>query len=264
MRNFSNTISLTKNARGVYSIDPILGCSSGTAINKKGCYNSCYAASISKAFGYNFTKHTLRGFESQSHLHAIKNKIDVIDFPFIRMGTMGEPSENWEHTINICESLQKPYQLSLFSEPVKEIVIITKHWKKLSSDLLERIGRLKICVNTSISPLDSEAQLKHRISEYERLKPFCRSILRVVSCDFNKENKKGLELSKVQDSIFKNYNVIDTIFRVNLNNKLVKDGIIKTTKSKFLGSKCNVSRHNKKSYFGKCDNCIEKCGIAMN
>ena len=36
MREYSNTITLTKNIRGVYSLDTILGCSNVTNKNKNG------------------------------------------------------------------------------------------------------------------------------------------------------------------------------------------------------------------------------------
>ena len=35
MREYTNTITFTKNVRGVYSLDPILGCASGMAENEK-------------------------------------------------------------------------------------------------------------------------------------------------------------------------------------------------------------------------------------
>jgi hypothetical protein len=38
MREYSSTISLAKNARGIYSLDTILGCSSGMDKNPKGCF----------------------------------------------------------------------------------------------------------------------------------------------------------------------------------------------------------------------------------
>ena len=138
MRSYSKSISLSVNSRGIYSIDPSIGCYSGTknGENKRGCYNDCYAARLSRIYGYDFSETVFRDFDSIGHLERIKREIRKTPFPFIRMGTMGDPSENWEHTINICEKIQRKTQLSLFNEEPKEIVIVTKHFNKLSTKQL--------------------------------------------------------------------------------------------------------------------------------
>lgn len=263
MREYTNKITLTENSRGIYSLDPSLGCSSGMLNKPKGCYNDCYAARYSKKYGYDFSKTVLRYFESESHKHRIIKQISKIKMPFIRMGTSGDPSENWAHTVNICEAISKKYQLSLFDQQEKEIVIITKHWTKLTNDQLKTISKYKICINTSVSALDDPNLLNDALEQYERLKPYCKSILRVVSCDFNKKNKKGKELAAIQDMLFRHNPVLDTVFRCNPSNPLVKDGIINIKKTKFLGKKCYVSKYNRKTYFGNCANCLEQCGVKM-
>ena len=263
MRSYSSVITLNKNRRGIYSIDPIMGCMHGMKTSEKGCYGDCYAARIAKRYGYDFGKNVLRQFDSNTHLHQIKNKIARNGFPFIRMGTMGDPSEDWDHTIKICEKIQRQHQLDLFNNDVKEIVIITKHWNVLTANQLNRIKKLKICINTSISVLDNFDLLDKGIKQYEILKKYCRSILRLVSCDFNIKNQLGYSLYKLQESIFKKYKVLDTVFRVGSQNDLVITGVINVHKTKFLGMPCLVSKYNKKTYFGKCGTCIEKCGIEM-
>ena len=216
MREYTNTITFTKNARGVYSLDPILGCSSGMAENEKGCYGDCYAVRYSRKYGYDFSKNVLRYFKDEKHIASIVNKINKIPLPFIRMGTSGEPSEDWEHTISIIE------KLGIIN---KEIVIISKHWKQLTDEQLIRLSKFNVCVNTSVSALDGK-MLDVGLLEYERLKPFCRSILRVVSCDFNLDNLEGESLDRIQEKIFKKYDVLDTVLRVSLNNPLVTEGRI--------------------------------------
>ena len=263
MREYTNKITFTKNSRGIYSLDPSLGCFSGLESNKKGCYNDCYAARYSKKYGYDFSKTILRYFENESHKHKIIKQITKIDMPFIRMGTSGDPSENWEHTLDIIKIICSKYQLSLFPEQQKEIVIITKHWKTLTDKQLDFISKYNICINTSVSALDNEALLKKGLEQFKRLKPYCKSILRIVSCDFNQDNEKGNKLANIQKKLFKEYPIIDTVFRCSTNNKLVLDGIINIKKTKFLGKKCYVSKYNKKTYFGKCGNCLEMCGAKM-
>lgn len=250
MRSYSNKITLAENGRGIWNLDPIMGCKSGVTENKKGCYGDCYAARNARIYGYDFSENILRDFENEKHLNSIVRKINRLKFPFIRMGNSGDPSENWEHTLKILEQLG----------PInKEIVIITKHWTKLTLDQLDRLSKFNVCINTSVSAFDEN--LHQNIQQYELLKPYCKSILRCVSFDFNLKNKKGLSFNMLQDWIFQNYDVLDTVFRCGTSNELYKEGIINIKETKFLGKKCYVSKFNKKTFFGKCDACIEKCGV---
>jgi len=254
MRSYSKKITLTENGRGIWTIDPIMGCKSGLKKDKKGCFSDCYAARNARIYGYDFTENVLRDFENEKHLKSIINKAKKIEFPFIRMGNSGDPSENWEHTLYILEKLK---------DVDKQFIIITRHWKKLNKQQLERLKKLNVCINTSISPIDDETQLNKNIEQYEILKNYCKSVLRCVSFNFNKNNKKGLKYSLTQDWIFNNYDVLDTVFRCSKSNYLYKDGIINIKETKFLGNKCYVSKFNPKTYFGKCNNCLEKCGLHL-
>lgn len=263
MRTYSNIISLTKNSRGVYSLDPSLGCKSGLEESVNGCFNDCYANRIAKIYGYDFSKTVFRDFTDIQHLNRIKNQIKKVSLPFIRMGTMGDPSENWEHTVKICELVQTENQFKLFDEKPKEIVIITKHWNALNQNQLDRLQKLNVCINTSISALDKEDKIEYLLNQFDILKKYCRSILRVVTFDFNKENQEGLKLSIIQDQIIKDRSFIDTVFRASKRNPMVLNGIINIHKTKFLGKNALVSKMNKKTYFGNCKNCIEMCGVKM-
>lgn len=255
MKEYSNKIALIKNGRGIYCIDTSIGCYSGTLNNPNGCYNDCYALRASKRYGYDFTKTVLREFESERHKRQILIEISKIKLDFIRIGCSGDPSENWEHCIKILNTLKKCN---------KEIVIITKHWNLLTDSQLMQLSEMNVCINTSVSALDNADVLHKNLCQYNRLKPFCKSILRVVSCDFNKKNPQGLLLSKIQDKLFIYENVIDTIFRPSKNNLLVTDEIINVSKGVFNNNKALVSKFNRKTYSGKCDSCKEMCGISLN
>lgn len=252
MREFSNKITLTKNFRGVYDLDTSKGCYSGLLNNPKGCYNDCYAARYSKKYGYNFSKTFLRNFENDKHKEKIINEINKIDLPFIRIGVTGDPSENWEHTINIIKNISKCEKI---------IVLITKHWNLLTIKQLNELSKHNICINTSISALDNQLLLKHRISQYYTIKKYCKSILRIISCDFNIKNKLGKKLHNIQNELFDNDNVLDTILRVYKKNDLVLNKIINIEEIKFLGKKCNFSMNNKNAFIGYCNDCKELCGI---
>ncbi len=256
MRDYSNKITLTKNSRGIYSLDTSMGCTSGTKNNKNGCYDDCYAARYGNKYGYNFSNTQLRFFEDEKHIKSIIRKINNIDSDFIRVGTSGDPSENWAHTIGVLEELEGIE---------KEIVIITKHFTKLKKDELRRLKNLNVCVNTSVSALDfleNKESIKNKIIEYTKLRNYSKSVLRVVSCDFNIVSSDGKFLNNIQDDLLNNYEVLETAFRCSPKNKYVTSGLINIEKGLFLGKKCNFSlRKDSNIYLGNCKGCIEKCGL---
>jgi hypothetical protein len=249
---YSNKIQLVRNGRGVYCIDTTMGCKSGMEANEKGCYNDCYAARIAKRYGYDFTKTVLRHFVNEKHKREILSEITKIKMPFIRIGVSGDPSENWQHTFNV---------LKVLSKSNTEIIIVTRHWTLLSEAQLIELSKMNVCINTSVSALDSEEMLYTAIEQYERIKPFCKSVLRIISCDFNLENEEGKRLSAIQHSLFKNEGTLDTVFRPSKKNKFITDGIINVKEQVFNGKKQLASKFNKKTYMGKCSTCKEMCGV---
>lgn len=262
MKTYNNIISLSKNGRGIWDLDTIKGCKSGLEYNENGCYNDCYALKIAKRYGIDFSKSVERNFKNENHKNSIINMIERIDMPFIRIGCSGDPSENWNHTLNIIEQIRNNSQLSLFDiSSKKQIVIITKHWTTLKQEQLEKIKKYNICINTSISALDTIEVIERCLNEYNILKKYCKSILRVVTCDFNENNIKGKEFAEIQRKLLKNENIIDTVFRPTLKNKLVTENIINIKKMSFNKSLAYISKYNKKTFTGKCENCLEMCGL---
>ena len=254
MREYSNKISITKNSRGIYSLDTSIGCASGMNNEDGGCYNDCYAAKSAKLYGYDFSKTILRSFINEKHRIKVVSQINKIKLDFIRIGTSGDPSENWDHTISIIK------QIDMCN---KQIVIITKHWTNLSIEQLDYLGTINVCINTSVSALDKPHLLSNSIDQYNILKKYCKSILRIVSCDFNLSNEIGNKLSIIQNELFKNDDIIDTILRLNRKNELIKNGIVNVKESTFLGKKALISKFNRNTYFGKCSNCHEMCGVLI-
>ena len=266
MKTYKPIITLVRNERGCYILDTVKGCSVCGKEKPLGCYDDCYAKNIASRYGFDFTNPIKRdfqydkeqiyfyGFEDEKHTSEIIGKIKNIKMPFIRIGEMGDPSEDWQHTINICR---------IISAAQKPIVIITKHWKIIPDELLTELSRANICINTSISALDSNSEISNRLEQYNRLKPYCKSVLRIVSCDFNKENPEGFFRAVIQNELFKNEKVIDTVFRPNAKNPLIVNGVIKTEKVKFLKQKMLASMRNKETYFGRCETCPDMCGINL-
>jgi hypothetical protein len=203
-------------------------------------------------------------FINDLHKQKIVKQIEKIDMPFIRIGCSGDPSENWEHTLNVIKGIKESSQLSLFDiSSKKQIVIITRHWKQLNDDQLQKIKKYNICINTSVSALDNDYLIKNSIDQYNKLKKYCKSVLRVVTCDFNENNETGKAKAEIQRLLLKNENVIDTVFRPSKNNEFVKNEIIKVKKMAFMKSVLLVSKYNKKTFLGKCESCLEMCGINL-
>lgn len=252
MNAYGNKITLSRNARGIYTVDPIIGCEHGIERNPKGCYGECYAASYAKRYGYDFGKNVRRYFDSDEHAAKIRKQINRIDMPFVRMGTSGDPSEDWKHTL---------YVLSKLKGITKEIVLITKHWNNLTEIQLETISGYNVCINTSVSALDYDDTLDNALEQYERIKPYCNSVLRVVSCEFNLQNPEGFKLNELQSKLLNYGGAIDTVLRIGKSNDLVTNGIVKIAELKFLGKKITASKANKSTYFGKCSSCKEMCGL---
>lgn len=255
MKLYSDKISLIQNSRGIYCLDTSIGCSSGISNEAGGCYNDCYAAKSAKIYGYDFSTTVLRKFKSEKHKREIISQIDKVKLDFIRIGCSGDPSENWQHCIDVIKVIQKSN---------KEIVIITKHWGILTDEQLQYLSTVNVCINTSVSALDKPELLTKSLQQFNRIKPYCKSILRIVSCDFNQDNEIGKQLSIIQDSLFSNIGTIDTIFRPSKKNPLVIGGIINSKVGVFNGSKQLMSKFNRKTYSGKCGNCKEMCGQNMN
>lgn len=250
MKIYSSKITLSKNDRGIYCLDTSVGCSSGMKDNSKGCYNDCYSAHFAKLYGYDFSTTILRHFTSKQHERNIITEINKASMPFIRIGCSGDPSENWEHCISI---------LKVIANCNKEVVIITRHWTLLTDGQLQYLSTINVCVNTSVSALDKDPY--RQVEQYKRLKPYCKAVLRIVSCDFNLDNPEGHRLHKIQATLFANGNTLDTVFRPNKNNPLVVNGVINTSTGLFNGKKCLMSKVNKKTYTGKCSSCHEMCGV---
>lgn len=264
MKKYKPEITLIKNNRGCYIIDTVKGCSGVNRKNPRGCYGDCYANNIASRYGFDFKNAVNRdfkrdteqlylfGFKDQRHENEIIEMIKKINMPFIRIGEMGDPSQDWEHTLNICD---------IISQAKKKIVIITKHWKSIPENLLPKLKNLDITINTSVSALDDTIDLDYKLDQYNRLKLYCNSVLRIVSCDFNKNNEIGEQKSIIQKMLFKNKNIVDTIFRPSINNIFVAEKIINVKKIKFLKSYVLASVYNDKSYFGDCKNCPDMCGV---
>ena len=235
--------------------------------NPNGCYSDCYAARTAKRYGLDFSKSVKRNFRNASHLAGIVRQLKRIDMPFVRIGCSGDPSEDWDHTIGVCLDIceiaraQSEFWPLLWRGFRNQIVIITRHWNILTEAHLRGMSQMNICVNTSVSAMDSPQEIYRSLSQYARLAPFCKSVLRVITCNFNRNNEHGRFMGEVQSELLRNPNVLETVFRPSPDNELVVSGAIIAKRAKFLSGYGLASKRLENIYFGYCQTCPEKCGF---
>jgi hypothetical protein len=253
MRRYKSILTASENRKGVLDVDTVKGCSSGLcAYPDGGCYGECYAAKTAKLYGIDFTKSISRK-PSRRHFvdtfYTVKNH----SASWYRIGTAGDPCHDWGNTLTVCEMLK---------DTGKTPVIITKHWTTISDSQLERFLSINAVFNTSVSGMDTEDELKHRISQIKRIKQAGgKSICRIVSCQYG-ESHWARECKQKQDYLFNLHPVIDNPLRCGKNNVHVLDGdIIITKKRQSIGGGKWVSVNSEDVYLGVCANCPDQCGV---
>ena len=252
-KQYKNWLTADVNEKGVLDVDTVKGCFAGMAARPgSGCYGGCYAANIANFRGFDFSKSVTRLVHSKAQARAIEKKIASAPNGFFRIGVMGDPCNAWEETVSVVEWLCE------FAVPV----IITKHWRILTDNQIERLIRCGTSLNTSISALDTAAELKHRKAQFFRFKlAGGNSVARIVSCEFNSENEEGAKMKATQAELFRLLPTIDNPLRASNSHPLVKSGVIILSKVKDISSERTISLENKETYVGHCAGCADVCGL---
>jgi hypothetical protein len=253
-RAYSTWLTAEVNSKGVLDVDVVKGCTAGMAANTpNGCYGNCYAAAIAKFRGIDFAQSVVRKVFSATHAKDIERTVKAAPLGFFRIGTMGDPCHAWEATCEIVE------WLSPFATPV----IVTKHWMKATDEQFRRLVQCGAVLNTSVSALDSPAQLTHRERQLARYADLGGdSIARIVSCEFNEADPLGAKMAAIQRRLFSKPPVIDNPLRVPRMHPLVKSGLIRLKVVKDLAANRTVSIHDDSAYVGHCGDCPDQCGLS--
>ncbi len=256
MRNYRNVLTVDINEKGVLDVDTVKGCTAGMAARPgTGCYGGCYAAKIATFRGLDFAQAVTRTVHTKAQARAIERAVAEAPQGFFRIGVMGDPCHAWEETVSTVE------WLSEYAHPV----VITKHWRTASDDQLKRLAACGTALNTSISALDTTAELKHRRREFFRFKLMGgNSVARIVSCDFNTDTADGARMKVIQDDLFTLRPTLDNPLRVPRNHPLVVAGVIRVTLVKDLESERTISLSNPSTYVGHCAGCPDVCGVTRD
>lgn len=254
LRRYSNVLTADVNEKGVLDVDVVKGCTMGMAARPDGgCYNACYAATIAKFRGLDFTQAVVRTVHTSAQARHIEQAVKSSPEGFFRVGTMGDPCHAWQETVETIEWLA----------PYATPILVTKHWHRATDEQFRRLVACGTILNTSISALDKPAELRHREREMERyVKLGGHSVARVVSCEFNESNPEGERMALIQKRLFAMPYVIDNPLRVPRTHPLVVQGIIKLTVMRDLKSMRTISIAQPNTYVGNCAGCPDKCGLS--
>ena len=253
-RLYHDSITASVNAKGCMDVDTVKGCTEGMRGEPGGCYGECYAAKIAERYGIDFGTSVSRGFVDQwQHRDIIIRQLRTHPATWYRIGTMGDPSHDWTHTLSVISRLR-------WAE--KTAVIVTKHWRVLTDDHLSRMQDLDIVVHTSTSGMDTEAQTRHRVGQYQRLKHYgIRSLNRIVTCAFG-DSEWAREAKRRQDYLLGLGPVIDTPLRLQPNNPRALSGDILTSRvTDAIGGGTLLSLHDERVFLGNCADCPDQCGV---
>jgi DNA-binding transcriptional ArsR family regulator len=212
LRTYQPVLTAVENQKGVLDVDTVKGCAAGmAAYPETGCYGECYANKTAKRYGIDFTVAVSRKLTPWTRIDVFQKVRDYYA-SWYRIGTAGDPCHDWDNTLEVCEYLQPTG---------KTPIIITKHWTPLSDSHLVRLKRVGAIVNTSLSGLDTDPQIKFRVKQMQRLEVAgIRSICRVVTCEYGDSEWAKAAKAK-QDYLLTLTPVIDNPLRASRQNPKV-------------------------------------------
>lgn len=245
-------LTASENRKGVLDVDTVKGCYSGMAAYPgTGCYGTCYAATTAKLYGRDFSVSVSRKPAPWSWREVWRQVRDY-RANWYRIGTAGDPCHDWENTVEVCEMLESTG---------KHPVIITKHWQTIGDGHLARLRVLNAVINTSVSALDTKAELKHRLRQIHRIRDAgLQSVARVVTCNFG-STEWGIERRAVQEQLLALSPNVDNPLRIPATDQRVIDGhLIVDRIAEAVGGGKSISLHRPDVYLGTCISCIDQCG----
>jgi hypothetical protein len=247
-------LTVTENRKGVLDVDTVKGCTSGMrSYPRGGCYGECYAARTAALYGRDFATSVSRQFQDICHRATIIKAMMARPSTWYRVGTAGDPCHDWIHTIAVLRELRWTK---------KTAVVITKHWTTLSEKQVGDLRWLGAVVNTSVSGLDTDQEITHRLEQRECLRGAgVRSVLRVVTCDYG-TSSWAQERKARQEYLLSLAPIIDNPLRPRRSNPRVVSGDIRVeNRRESVGGGKLVSLHNTSVYLGTCKACPDQCGV---
>ena len=250
-KRYAKRLTVEVNSKGVMDIDTVKGCSLGMKARPGvGCYGSCYANKLASLYGYDFPVSVSRKIIPEERA-MIERKVKAHASNWFRIGTMGDPCHDWNGTVEVCEWLGK----------LKTPVIITKHWVTATDEQLRRMKAVGVVFNTSLSALDTDEELEHRLLQFHRIGGLgLISIARIVSAKFG-ETEDGKRMDAIQKRLYALTPQIDNPLRVPKTHPQVASGDIIVEKRKDINAMVSMSINEPNVFTGKCVDCSDQCGV---
>ena len=250
-KRYAERLTVDVNSKGVLDVDTVKGCALGMRARPGvGCYGNCYANKIATTYGYDFPASVSRKIVPEE-MAFIERRLIAHPSNWFRIGTMGDPCHDWENTTLVCEWLGK----------LKTPVIVTKHWIRASDSQLARMADASVVFNTSISALDTDGELTHRLAQLNRIKAVgLRSVARIVSCKFG-ATENGRRMDAIQRRLFEISPFIDNPLRLQATHPLVISGDILIEKRMDINTEVYMSVNDAAVFTGKCEDCPDQCGV---
>lgn len=249
-RKYGGVLTVVENGKGCLDVDTVKGCARGMAAYPDGgCYGECYAAKAAARYGIDFATSVSRRIHGREHRGTLIRMMNGFPVSWYRVGTAGDPCHDWSGTLSSLRALR---------HAEKTPVIVTKHWLSMADAEVASLRDLGAVVHTSISALDTEAELAHRLRQRSRLRDAgVRSVARVVTCDF-----RSAEMREKQDYLLSLAPVIDNPLRATKSHPLVSRGEIRLTRRNgSIGGGKLVSLHRPFVFIGQCADCPDQCGV---
>ena len=254
-RTYLPFLTVEMNRKGVLDIDTVKGCACGMAAYPNGgCYGECYASKTASRYGIDFAQSVSRKVHTNWHLATLCKIMAASGLSWYRIGTAGDPCHDWDNTASVCKALW----------PMKMTpVVTTKCWIPPTDEQLGRLRKAGAVANISVSGMDTDTELEHRLFERERFQDAgIRTVLRVVTCRFG-TSEWARECAEKQRDLLARVPVIDNPLRAPGTNARVMSGdiILERVGDSCGGGGRTLSLHSDSVYLGTCPDCPDQCGI---
>jgi hypothetical protein len=249
-------LTVVENRKGVLDVDTVKGCTLGMrAYPNGGCYGECYARKNAAMYGIKFEVSVSRKISGREHRGTLNGIMNANPSNWFRIGTAGDPCHDWDNTLVVCRAFRYQYTHKI-------PVIITKHWIAASDSHLRELKELRAVINTSVSGMDSDDEIKYRIQQRDRAKDAgLKSVCRVVTCNYG-SSPWAISCREKQDYLMSLTPIIDNPLRACRSNQHVVNGDIRLTRHKeSVGGGKYVSLASNNAYLGTCKGCPDQCGV---
>jgi len=189
----------------------------------------------------------------REHKGTIIKLMNTYAAGWYRIGTAGDPCRDWKHTVAIVNALWHAHKVP---------VIITKHWILMEDWQVKKLHRLGAVLNTSVSGMDTDDEIKLRVGQHDRIKSEgMRSVFRIVTANYG-TSEWARTCKEKQDYLLSLTPVIDNPLRARKSNPHVINGdILLTRKNESVGGGKYVSLNASSAYLGTCRDCPDQCGV---